>query len=52
VSRGRDEGLDEDFSKLTLSFQGIFQRHADGGKFRPLMTFRRGGVIEAVLEGG
>jgi hypothetical protein len=52
VSRGRDQGLDQGFSKLTLSFQGIFQRHADGGKFRPLMTFRRGGVVEAVLEGG
>jgi hypothetical protein len=35
-----------------LSLQGTFQRHADGDKFRLLRALGRGGVVEAVLEGG
>ena len=50
VSRGRDQGLDQGFSKLTLSFQGRFQRHANGGKFRPLMTFGRAGYLRLFLK--
>jgi hypothetical protein len=52
VSQARDRGLYQSFSKLMLSFQGRFQRRAGSGKFRPLMALGRGGVVEAVLEGG
>jgi hypothetical protein len=52
VSQGRDRGVYQSFSKLMLSFQGRFQRHAGGDKFRSLRALGRGGVVEAVLEDG